>query len=156
MLKHYTGKLKCMMNQFRYEFWASDLLGKEVEVDLYKRSKLVVYSVGFVYTTVTCSIVAGIITPLVKGNRDLPLNSIYGFDTRNSPLYEILYVLQAFTQLVSLVHGVTGHDMLFIVMSSNVIAQFVLLRNMLKDIKKELDMDGVIKKCVLHHYMLLQ
>lgn len=153
MLKYYTGKLKRMMNQFRYEFWASDLLGKEVEEELNRRSKLVLYSVGFVYMTVTCFYVTIVITPLVRGNMDLPLNSIYGFDTKSSPLYEILYVLQAFNQLVSVVHGVTGHDMVFIVMSSNVVAQFVLLKNMLKNIKKEQDMNRVIKKCILHHYI---
>ncbi|KAI7815358.1 Odorant receptor Or50 [Rhyzopertha dominica] len=157
VLKFHKSRLQSMLTTIRNDFWLANMLDKEIEDDLYRRSKLVLYCVGFVYMSGLAYYVTSCVLPLARGKMELPMNSFYGFDTNFTPVYEIFYFVQVFCQILSVIHGVVGHDILFYSMTSNIIAQFILLGNVLKNITMEKEtMDKTLKVCVNHHYMLLR
>lgn len=96
------------------------------------------------------------IIQLARGKKELPTR--YGFQVMVNQYYEIFYIVQCFYNVLIILHAVTGYDNLFYVLCSNVIAQFILLKNTFKNIDKHrgFDRDQSLRKCIRHHNKLLR
>ncbi|KAI7815364.1 Odorant receptor Or48 [Rhyzopertha dominica] len=156
MIKQNAPKLKHLLFKLRNEFWPSSARGPKIEAYLRKRSSLVLLAMCFVYTTGFCYILTCIALPLIGSKMELPLNVVYNFNTTKSPVYEIVYVAQATNQVLTIMHGIPGHDDLFFVMCSNVVAQFVLLNDAVGGVLREGSARTKLRRYICHHLMLLR
>lgn len=99
------------------------------------------------------------IVPFVQNN--LPLQTTYPFQWRETPTYEILYVWQALITL-DIIFTTCGVDLFFVSLVSNCVAQFKLLKVYLKAKFKEVNEEKrkdpmeVIVSCIRHHNKLIE
>lgn len=110
------------------EFWPSDLFGGSIECDLKKMGKTASGVMIFVYITAVFYFTGLFVIPLSSGYYNLPQNTYYGFNFGLSPFFEILYIMQCWTNMYVIMHGIRGHDDLFVALSTNCVGQFKLLK----------------------------
>lgn len=120
-------------------------MGTETENRLKKQTYLVVGSMCMVYTSAILFAFGFLSTPLREGSLIFPFSSWYPFNWKKLPLYEIIYVLQWFTNVYVIITAICGHDNLFLASASNCIAQYLLLKEVLKKIGTE-DSEGLLKR----------
>lgn len=70
------------------------------------------------------------LTPLLEGGRNTPYKTIYPFDYTSSPQFEIIYLMQFFTNFHVVLGVIVGVDTSFMAICCNITAQYRLLENM--------------------------
>lgn len=170
-----------MLNMVQKEFWPSDLFGGKIQTELKKIETAASSVMIFVYATAVVYFTGLFVIPLSSGNYNLPLDSAFGFDFAFSPYFEILYFIQCWTNMFVIMHGIRGHDDLFVALVTNCIGQFKLLKEAVsyigtgKENKINSILNGIEKskgyhqfykynkqeiillvKCIEHHQKLLQ
>lgn len=119
--------LKQMHQMVQNEFWPSHLFGKSFEINLKKLGNTASCVMIFIYITAVIYFVGLFTMPLSMGNYKLPLNVNFGVNFSFSPLFEILYFLQCWTNMFVVIYGIRGHDDLFVSLAINYVGQFKLL-----------------------------
>lgn len=155
ILKVKTNKMKQLLFVVNNEFLPSPT-DHQTGNRLRKQSMLVFISMCFVYFSALGYASACIILPLPRGRMELPFNVNYGFNVSRNPIYEILYTMQAINQLFTVLHGILGHDYLFLVLCSNVMAQFILLNTAVVNVLKHEFAKDRLRLYILQHNNLLR
>ncbi|XP_023310753.1 odorant receptor 83a-like [Anoplophora glabripennis] len=70
-----------------------------------------------------------ILTPLFKETRQTPYKTVYPFEYSDGPKFEIMYLVQSFTNFYVVLGVVIGVDTLFMAVCCNITAQYRLLKN---------------------------
>lgn len=110
------------------EFWPCDVFGKQIESDLKKMGNAASSVMIFVYATAVIYFTGLFVIPLSQGDYNFPQNTAFGFNISFSPVFEILYFIQCWTNIFVVMHGIRGHDDLFVALATNCIGQFKLLK----------------------------
>lgn len=169
-----------MREMVRDEFWPCDLFGSKIESDLKKLGSAASGVMIFVYATAVIYFTGLFVIPLSNADYNLPLNTAFGFNFSFSPLFEIIYFIQCWTNIFVVMHGIRGHDDLFVALSTNCIGQFKLLKkafshigtgreNKINSVLDEIDTEKgyhyhkykkqeirLLVRCIEHHKKLLQ
>lgn len=156
-------------------FWPSNLFGDRINSALKKSGHKAAAVMVFVYSTAVIYFTGLFVVSLSSADFVLPLKVHYGFDAGHSPLFEILYFVQCWTNIFVVMHAIRGHDDLFVAFTVNCTGQFKLLSEAVASIgtgrEKEINilLDRVdhepircqseetklLVRCVRHHERLL-
>lgn len=176
---YYLNSAKDIFDVIIYKFWPSSLVGKEVENSLYRYYRILQGGMMAVYFNGLFFSIAFILTPLVKGGRKTPYKTVYPFDYSGSPEFEVMYLVQSFTNFYVVLGVIIGVDTLFMAICCNVTAQYRLLKNVflklgtdeVKELNVRLDLLYVgpskleenlneekkfLNRCISHHQLLLR
>ncbi|KAF5291574.1 hypothetical protein FQR65_LT01887 [Abscondita terminalis] len=110
--------------------------------------------------------------PVIQGAKELPLISLFPFDCTESPVYEIIYCVQAVVDLYFAIISICGHDDLFLAICFNCLVQFRILKEVLvnvtrgnlksltdyekENVENQQDEKKNYIECVEHHVLLLR
>lgn len=154
-------------------FWDVGVVGENLSRTLDSRLSIISKIVSMhVYLSVAiCSIIT--IFPLVQypdGRRKQPSALWFPFNADLSPLYEIIYTILAISNHISVLVNL-NYDSLYVYLTQNVSAQFIILRELLTNIT---DVEGIfgqyryeswkyqkiianrLKVCMDHHNLLMR
>ncbi|KAJ8935343.1 hypothetical protein NQ318_001480 [Aromia moschata] len=118
------------------EFWAFDVAGAELESKI-KRKML--HTTVFVYVHSSLSLICvtffafNFMSQTPKGKRPLPNLVWTPFDTDPSPLHEIVFVVLLWNLYLTVLSNIF-YDMMFVYCSRHLSVQFMLLKELLKNI----------------------
>lgn len=129
-----SKKLKALINSLSNDFWPSNLVGVQLEKSLTSISRLVFFGMASVFLTGLMFGLGVFSIPVLRGNRTLPLLSSYPFDWYKTPIFELTYTIQFFSNCYVAIISICGHDNMFFVLVRNCIAQFEILKEVLKKI----------------------
>ncbi|XP_050507261.1 odorant receptor 49b-like [Diabrotica virgifera virgifera] len=157
------------------EFWDYHIAGPKLEAEIKRRFFatnifVLCHFIGAMSVLTFISLFP--IVDMPEGKRPLPNIIWTPFDTDPSPLHEILYVVMLWNLSLS-VFGNAFYDVLFIYAMQHLFVQFMLLKELLKNITKEImdeheDFDKLSSEyfqkkvydrltiCVAHHVKLLK
>ncbi|XP_017777972.1 PREDICTED: uncharacterized protein LOC108563724 [Nicrophorus vespilloides] len=174
----HSARLKVIIVMALNEFWPSDFMGPVLEKSLKMTSMFVIFNMISLMGSASIFAFGFLSKPLLEGSNTLPFLSWYPFEYQYSPVYEILYILQVFTNIYVVILSILGHDFIFLALCINVITQYRLLKMIIgftgsgnnADLNKSLmELDGspndqtgenaetkiLIIRCVIHHNKLL-
>lgn len=158
------------------EFWPVELADETTKEDI-KWNMFFIKLMCCSYLTVALTATGQFMTyPMAFGNEMLPLASTYPFNYKRLPYFEIMYIWQYFSNFFAAL-TLSGYDFFMSAISMNVVAQFQILRDVMKniyvgsteerrrDIYEYFDIketrngrnieSQLFLKCVLHHKRLL-
>ncbi|RZB39679.1 7tm 6 domain containing protein [Asbolus verrucosus] len=131
-----SDTLSSILSQIWRKFWPANIAGAKTE------NQIRTFNMIFICTDVAM-FVSGFLfafgflsLPLRVGSRVLPFESVYPFDWSKSPFYEVIYVVQWMTNIALILVGICGHDYLFMGICNNVISQYILLKEVIKNLGK--------------------
>lgn len=172
--KHKINKLLHTLND---EFWSVELLEESTQKEFKMRFVyLKLYLYTFLCTAFGC---CGqyFVESFVESNFELPLRSLYPFDIKKVPVYEMIYMWQAYCNFSIVVLTICYYDMIVLPIMANIVTQFYILQNILKDLGvdrcneklmwrnnkfNQFKSEGmsnrhlVLMKCIQHHQFLTE
>nr|QUP79571.1 odorant receptor 11 [Monochamus saltuarius] len=128
---YYINTTKRILNVVLYKFWPSNLVGKKVENSLSSYCRIYLIGMMFFYFLGSFFSFVFMLTPFFKVTRETPYNTVYPFDYSSSPKFEIMYLMQCFTNFYIVLGVVVGVDILFMAVCCNITAQYRLLKSAL-------------------------
>lgn len=169
------GKINHLISSVKEDFWSTNIASEKTKKDIIFNMKCVKWF-NFLYLLMaysTCVFLLGY--PIVSGNMQLPLPSIFPFPYDLFPYYEMLLLWHFFCNF-SVIFIISGFDFLFHSLMMNAVAQFRILQDVLKHIYKgdpdlreriykELEIQDeatftketiLLFKCVRHHMYIVK
>lgn len=159
LLHQKSGELEQVLSIVSNEFWPSNIVGPEIEIDVRSGSKIIVAMVCTYISTAFLSCWDFMALPLVVGRRELPLPSSFPFAWDETPLFEILYVWHFLSNSFIVVHTIASHDFFLNSLLNSCIAQFKLLKGVLKTVGSrcsEQENYTLVIRCIRHHITVLK
>ncbi|KAG5892068.1 hypothetical protein JTB14_022726 [Gonioctena quinquepunctata] len=121
-----SDRVKLVLGCMWKEFWPQDLADGTREIFRSGYSSRLSMMI-FLITSGGLFTIGCLVTPLFGKNRELPYKSVYSFDYRASPSYEIIYFLHIIVIAYVINMTVCGFDFLFMGISAALTNQYVLL-----------------------------
>ncbi|KAK4873947.1 hypothetical protein RN001_013307 [Aquatica leii] len=166
-----SQKIIEILNTIEKQFWTAAEVNQQVKRKLRFNSRLVVCSMVMILLSAFTFGIGLLSKPLREGVREFPLSSLYPFDLRQSPFYEIVYAVQCFTDFYIAIICICGHDDLFLAICFHCMTQFIILKETFikvtrrnvnlvqskrKFAKDNLERRKMYLKCIEHHILLLR
>ena len=129
VLYFYSHKLKNVLRLIWHEFWPAEVGGAKIASQLQLYNKIIISAAITMFISGVLFAFGFLSSPLRSGSRILPFEAIYPFEWNQSPLYEIIYVVEWMTNIAFIVVGICGHDYLFVGICSNIVGQYILLKS---------------------------
>lgn len=124
-------------------------------------ARILKYSNGYKWILILCIIQISTFG-MIQQTRTLPYNLyFFGYEYNKlieTPIYQILYVVEILTLSLPYIFCLIAHDLIFIVMTGCSCAQFDMVRQRLLQVgdADEETAYEILKECVEHHNMLLK
>ncbi|KAK4872444.1 hypothetical protein RN001_014473 [Aquatica leii] len=158
-------KITNILSTIYYDFWPSNINGPEMNKLLTRRSWIVLTAVGIYTTSALFWATQSLTVPLQL--HASPLRSKFTFPDLDSPYYEMVYVWQG-VLCAEIAINICGFDLFFISIIWTCVAQFILLREYIRQNFIKAAKSGIIRsrekteawnlmlKCIKHHCVLIQ
>lgn len=174
-LRYHKKSFNKILSIIWNDFWPVEISSKETQKSI-KQNIFLIKVVCLSYLGIgIISVTQYMSFPIIVGNEKLPLASIYPFDHKKLPYFEIFYLWQLFSNFL-IVCILSGYDFFFSSIAMNVVAQFQILQDVMRNIYVDDDatrkkMYRILKvensssgrsiesemflKCINHHKLLL-
>lgn len=135
MLYYHSDELKQMLANININFWPASLQREHLNLSIKSYYKKALYFMIFLGSCGLMFSIGFLISPLVNPTaRDIPYNSIYPFDWKISPIYEIVYLGHCVLNFYIVNLAVLGFDLLFMSICFNITEQYMMLGDILQDL----------------------
>ncbi|KAF5302613.1 hypothetical protein FQA39_LY10231 [Lamprigera yunnana] len=121
-------RLEKVIKITKKNFWNADRVGDEIKQTILFYRWVVGGNMVLVLISAFVFAIGFLSKPLREGEKELPLLSLYPFDSKQSPFYEGCYIFQVVGDMYFSIISTCGHDDLFLTLSLNCITQFMILK----------------------------